>query len=470
MVPLDLEVIGVLPESIMPLDSIVFPVLPLLATASGEGAAILSTSIGVFRLILIFLVGGAIAEVLALGSLPSILGDLLGGIVLGISGLHLVLPLDAVNSLNPLFIQFLQSLSGASPEQIISVYQQGIPTLERVGELGLLCLLFSTGLESDIEELVKVGPKAAIVATVGVVFPFVLGTLGLFYLFHLPAILAVFAGAALTATSIGITAKVLKELGQLRSQEGQIIIGAAVLDDILGIVILAVVMALVQEGEVDAFNIVILIVNAVIFVGGSLLLSKYFAPRFDTFIDRLKVPASLLYAAVIFLFLLSWAAAALRLETVLGAFAAGLILSGSKRQHEIETQIQPLVTLFATLFFVKIGTEIDLSILNPLDPANRTGLLIAIFLILAAIAGKVASGFTVSGSQLNQLAIGVGMIPRGEVGLVFVGLGTATGVLTKPVEAALILMVITTTLLSPILLRLMFSPTRVAEPEIQSGS
>lgn len=434
------------------------------ATAEAEGSDFLSISIGACRLIFIFLTGGAIAEVLALGGLPSILGDLLGGILLGISGLHLVLPPDAVESLNPLFIQFMHSLSGASTEEVVQVYQQGLPVLDRLGELGLLCLLFSTGLESDIDELIKVGPKAATVATLGVTLPFAMGVLGLLYFFHFPVIPAVFAGAALTATSIGITAKVLKELGQLRSQEGQIIIGAAVLDDILGIVILAVVMALIQEGKVDASSILLLIVNAVVFVGGSLLLSKFFAPRFDALMDRLNVPASVLYLSVIFLFLLAWAAAALRLETVLGAFAAGLVFSSSKRQHEITAQVQPLVTLFATLFFVKIGTEIDLSILNPFNPENLTGLLIAIFLIVVAIAGKVASGFTVkSPEKLNQLAIGIGMIPRGEVGLVFVGLGTATGVLSKPMEAALILMVITTTLLAPILLRLIFNTPASAE-------
>ncbi|NJL83023.1 MAG: hypothetical protein HC890_08810 [Chloroflexaceae bacterium] len=171
-----------------------------------------------------FLVGGAIAEVLALGGLPSILGDLLGGIVLGISGLHLVLPPEAVDSLNPWFIQLLQSLADVSPEQVISSYQEGLTTLERFGGLGLLCLLFCTGLESNIEELLEVGPKAAIVATLGVVLPFALGTLGLIYLFHLPAIPAIFVGAALTATSIGITAKVLKELGQLRSKKDRLLL------------------------------------------------------------------------------------------------------------------------------------------------------------------------------------------------------------------------------------------------------
>lgn len=236
----------------------------LATSAEDQGLEILSTSIGAFRLILIFLTGGAIAELLALGGLPSILGDLLGGIVLGVSGLHLVLPAEAIESLNPLFIQAVQAFSGASSAKVVEVYQQGIPVLERIGELGLLCLLFATGLESDIDELVKVGSKAAIVATIGVILPFLMGTLGLMYVFHLPTLLSIFAGAALTATSIGITAKVLKELGQLRSKEGQIIIGAAVLDDILGIVILAVVMALVQEGRVETSSILILMINAII--------------------------------------------------------------------------------------------------------------------------------------------------------------------------------------------------------------
>ncbi len=430
----------------------------------------LATAIGLSRAILIFLLSRILGEALALIKLPSILGDLFAGIILGLSGLHLLVPPEAVATLNSGFVSFIQSLSGATPEQIFVIYQKNFPFLESLSELGLVCLLFVTGLESDLDEMIRVGPQAATVATVGVMVPFALGTLGSFYFFALPLTPALFAGAALTATSIGITAKVLQELGKLQSKEGQIIIGASILDDILGIVILAVVVALVETGNVAPSKIIVLVISAMFFILSAVFLSKYFAPVFDNLIDRLKVPGGLLVASFIFLCLMCLFAATLQLEVVLGAFAAGIVLGGTKREREITEQIQPLVTLFATIFFVLIGTSIDLSIFNPLVPENREGLLLAVFLIVVAILGKIGSGFTIFGKeQVNRLAIGAGMIPRGEVGLVFVGLGTATGVLSNSVEAALILMVIVTTFIAPLLLRVVFQASSKSQSQLQES-
>jgi Kef-type K+ transport system membrane component KefB len=148
-------------------------------------------------------------------------------------------------------------------------------------------------------------------------------------------------------------------------------------------------------------------------------------------------------------------AQAIGLEAALGAFAAGLILSSSKHTHAILETVKPLVALFATIFFVLIGTGMDLSVLNPLNPENREGLIVAAFLLAVAIAGKVATGWSyISKEKTNRLVVGLGMMPRGEVGLIFLGLGTQAGLLTKPLEAAILLMVIGTTFLAPILLRL----------------
>ncbi|WP_448561732.1 cation:proton antiporter [Trichothermofontia sp.] len=344
------------------------------------------------------------------------------------------------------------------PAQIIEEYESRFIILERIGGLGLLCLLFLTGLESDLDEMIRVGPQAATVAIVGVALPFLLGVLGLIYIFHAPAIVALFAGAALTATSIGITASVLKDLGQLSSREGQIIIGAAVLDDILGIVILAVVVALVKEGNVELSQITYLILNAIFFVGGALLLSRYGTPFFNDLAQKFQVESSPVMLGVMVIFIMAILAVGLRLEAALGAFAAGLAMGNTQLAKQLEEEMKPLVALFATIFFVLIDIEIDLSLFNPLEPSNWPGLLMATFLIIAAIAGKVAAGFSVFGSQPgNRLAIGTGMVPRGEVGLIFVGLGTSTGVLDAATDAALILMVITTTFLAPILLRLVFA-------------
>jgi Kef-type K+ transport system membrane component KefB len=293
------------------------------------------------------------------------------------------------------------------------------------------------------------------VAVAGVVLPFALGTAGLYVLFHVPLIPAVFAGAAMTATSIGITASVFGELKWLKRKEGQIVIGAAVLDDIIGIVILAVVVAIVGGGAFSLGPVLKLCLAAVAFVAVALVLSRKAAPAFDWVVDRLKAPGDVAVASFLVLTVCCFAAQAIGLEAALGAFAAGLILSASKHTHDIDAAVKPLVALFATVFFVLIGTGLDLSVLNPLDPANREGLVVAAFLLAVAIAGKVAAGWSyLSKEPTNRLVVGLGMMPRGEVGLIFLGLGSQAGILTPALEAAILLMVIGTTFLAPILLRL----------------
>jgi Kef-type K+ transport system membrane component KefB len=322
-------------------------------------------------------------------------------------------------------------------------------SLQQLSTLGLYALLFLTGLESELDELVAVGPQAATVAMTGVVLPFAAGSAGLYYLFHLPVIAAVFAGAAMTATSIGITASVFGELGFLKTREGQIVIGAAVLDDILGIIILAVVVSLASGNALSLAPILKLVLAALLFVAAAIWLSQRAAPLFDKLVDWLKAPGEVVVAAFVVLILCCFASQAIGLEAALGAFAAGLILSQSERTEAIQETVKPLVALF-----VLIGTAMDLSVLNPFDPANRQGLVVAAFLLAVAIAGKLASGWTYfSAEPTRRLVVGLGMLPRGEVGLIFLGLGSQAGLLTPSLEAAILMMVIGTTFLAPLLLR-----------------
>ena len=274
-------------------------------------------------------------------------------------------------------------------------------------------------------------------------------------LFHVDPIQAIFAGASMTATSIGITASVFGELGYLRTREGQIVIGAAVLDDILGIVILAVVVSLAAGGSLDIAPIAQLVVAAVLFVVVALVLSRKAAPAFDWMIDQLQAPGAKLVGSYLLLGASCFIATAIGLEAALGAFAAGLIASTSKHRHEIQTAVTPIVGLFATVFFVLVGAGMDLSVVNPSDPEARSALVIAGFMLVVAIIGKVAAGWAVFGKQkTNHLVVGLGMLPRGEVGLIFLGLGTAAKLLSPGLEAAILLMVIGTTFLAPVLLRL----------------
>jgi Kef-type K+ transport system membrane component KefB len=413
------------------------------------------TLIGVGRFMLIFVAARALAEILVRLQLPTILGELLAGVLIGASGLHLLVPPETQVELSNGLVSLLSSLGNVPAESVTELYNESFPSLEAVAQLGLFALLFLTGLESELDELIAVGAQAFTVAVAGVVLPFALGTWGLMAIFHVGAIPAVFAGASMTATSIGITASVFGELGYLKTREGQIVIGAAVLDDIFGIVILAVVVALGSGGTLEIGPILKLVAAAAVFVVAAIGLSRTAAPAFDWLIDKLKAPGEVLVASFVILALSCFTATAIGLEAALGAFAAGLILSSSKHNHAIQQAVLPIVTLFATIFFVLVGAGMDLSVINPSDPASRTALIIAAFLFVVAVIGKIAAGWAfVSKQPTRRLVVGLGMMPRGEVGLIFLGLGTSAKLLSPSLEAAILLMVIGTTFLAPVLLRL----------------
>ncbi|MFM7313711.1 MAG: cation:proton antiporter [Cyanobium sp.] len=432
------------------------PVLPpLVLDISPHQLEVAETLIQVGRFVLIFVVARAIAEWMVRLQLPTILGELVAGVLIGVSGFHWIVPPDLQVDLSATITALVGSLADIPPAVVEGVYNDTFPSLQAVSQLGLYALLFLTGLESELDELVAVGAQAGTVAVAGVLLPFALGTAGLHLLFHVPWIPAVFAGAAMTATSIGITASVFGELKWLKRKEGQIVIGAAVLDDILGIVILAVVVAIVGGGSFSLGPVIRLGLAAVAFVAVALVLSRKAAPAFDWVVDQLKAPGDVAVASFVVLTLSCFIAQAIGLEAALGAFAAGLILSASRHTHAIDAAVKPLVALFATVFFVLIGTGMNLSVLNPFNPANREGLVVAAFLLVVAMLGKIAAGWSyLSAEPTNRLVVGLGMMPRGEVGLIFLGLGSQAGILTPALEAAILLMVIGTTFLAPILLRL----------------
>ena len=430
----------------------------LLLATGGHQIEAAETLIEVGRFIVILFAARALAELMVRFRLPAILGELVAGVLIGISGLHLILAPELGGQLNTFAETTIAALAHVGPEQVQEIYDHSFTNLQAVAKIGLLALLFLTGLESELDELMAVGGQAITVALTGVVLPFALGTAGLQFLFGVPLLPAIFAGAAMTATSIGITASVLGELKFLRTREGQTVIGAAVLDDILGIVILAVVVALAGGDGFSIGPILKLIAAAAVFTVVALFLSRTAAPSFDWLLDRLKAPGEVVVAAFLVLSLSCFAAQAFGLEAALGAFAGGLILSGSRHRHAIEEAVKPLVALFATFFFVLIGSGMDLSVLNPFDAANHEGLVMAGFLLAAAMVSKVAAGWSYrSPGPTNRLAVGLGMMPRGEVGLIFLGLGTQTGVLGPSLEAAILLMVMGTTFLAPVLLRLVLA-------------
>ncbi|MEQ8538859.1 MAG: cation:proton antiporter [Coleofasciculus sp. D1-CHI-01] len=430
--------------------------IPILATAPENGSIVLAGVL--LSLVIIYLASKLGGELSKAVDLPPVLGELVGGVVVGVSALHLlVFPESGAVAADSLLMKLLQWIGDLSPEAVISVFETQSEVVSVLAEIGVIILLFEIGLESDLRDLKEVGYQAAIVAVVGVVAPFAAGTAGLMFFFNVGAIPAIFAGAALTATSIGITSKVLSELGRLKSKEGQIIVGAAVIDDVLGIIVLAVVASLAKTGEVDVFNVIYLIISATVFLLGSILLGKFFNQSFVTIADKLQTRGQLVIPAFTFAFLMAFLANVIQLEAILGAFAAGLVLDETDKRKELDKQVVPIADILVPIFFVAVGAKADLGVLNPAVPENREGLVIAVFLIGVAIIGKLVTGWTFIGQpQINRLAIGVGMIPRGEVGLVFAGIGSASGVLSKPLEAAIIIMVILTTFLAPPFLRVAF--------------
>ena len=435
---------------------------PLLATVESENAPIILSGV-LLTLVLIYLASKVGSEIAKRLDLPPVLGELVAGVIIGVSALRLVIfPEGGFAASDSFVMSVLQLLNPLSPAAVNTIFAQQSEVISVIAELGVIVLLFEIGLESDIRQLKEVGIQAFVVAFIGVTAPFAAGTIGLMYFFHVAAIPAIFAGAALTATSIGITSKVLAEIGQLKSKEGQIIVGAAVIDDVLGIIVLAVVASLAKTGEVDITNVFILLISAIAFLFGSILLGGFFNKSFVALVSKLKTRGSIVIPAFIFAYLMAFIGNAIHLEAILGAFAAGLVLDETDVRNELDELIKPVADLLVPVFFVTVGARADLSVLNPMIPENRSGLLIAVFLLIIAIIGKVITGWVVFGiPNINRLAIGIGMVPRGEVGLVFAGIGTASGAIDKPLEVAIIIMVILTTFLAPPFLRIAFGKTEV---------
>jgi len=401
---------------------------------------------------LIFLVSKIGAEVCVKLKLPAVLGELIAGVIIGVSGAHLlVFGVGDAADIPNLWQHFLHNIYGLNQADALRVFDFNEQVVSLLSDIGVIVLLFEVGLESNLVELLSVGPQALIVATVGVIVPFALGTLGLIYGFSIPLIPAVFAGAALTATSIGITAKVLGDMGQLKTTEGQIIIGAAVVDDIFGIVILAVVASLIKTGQVRFDSIIYLMLIAVVFLVGAIVVGRIFTRFIVAIVDRMQTRGQLLIPALIFAFLLAYIAHRVGLETIIGSFAAGLVLAETDKGEELRQLVAPVVDLIVPIFFVCVGAKTDLGALNFSD---REGLILAIFLVLVAIIGKLATSVSLWNTSLNKLAVGVGMIPRGEVGLVFASIGSATDLVPDSIIAAIIMMIITTTFITPSWLRL----------------
>ena len=372
---------------------------------------------------------------------PAVLGELIAGLLLG------NLPLGPVGP-------FLAS----------------DPVLQGLSGLGVIVLLFGVGLESTVAGLRQVGVTALLVACIGVVVPFGLGWGVALWLLPGQSLYAhAFIGAALCATSVGITARVLKDLGRLHLQEAQIILGAAVIDDVLGLLVLSVVSGLIAAADAgigfSGLQVLLVVAKAAGFLGGAVLLGRFGTPQLFSMIARFQLQSTRLSLLLALCLVFSWAASALGLAPIVGAFAAGLVLEdGHAQAFELEGKadfgrlIEPVGQVLVPIFFVLMGVRTDLqAFVQPGVPALAAGL------TLAAVIGKQACGLVAvgrgpSGAPLDRLTIGLGMIPRGEVGLIFAAIGSGMTIGGEKVVgpstfSALVVMVIVTTMMTPPLLR-----------------
>ena len=329
--------------------------------------------------------------------------------------------------------------------------------LHALAELGVLILLFEVGLESDLDELLRAGLQATLVAAVGVVIPFAVGFALMHWLGH-PALVSVFVGATLTATSVGITARVFADLGRLQDAAAKVVLGAAVVDDILGLIILAVVTGIAQTGGISLAAVGLLSAKAVVFLVVAILVGIRLAPTLIRWIGRMQARGTLIVYSVVFAVALAAIADLIGLATIIGAFAAGLVLATTERREHIEERIKPVADLLVPVFFVAVGMKVQPVMLNPFADNAQFG--IALLLTLVAVASKLVAGAVVYQPGVRRLPVGVGMVPRGEVGLIFAGAGLAARVIAEDLYSAMVVVVMLTTFVAPPWLKALYSRPR----------
>ena len=370
---------------------------------------------------------------------PSVLGELGAGVVLGnlvLFGFH--------------------GLEGLKTNE----------TIAALAELGVIILLFEVGLESDLRQMIEVGWSSLLVALLGVVAPFLLGwAVSAYFIPDGPRLGHIFIGATLCATSVGITARVFKDLGKLATREARIILGAAVIDDVLGLLVLAIVAGAISAAAsgsaLSLADVGLIALKSIAFLVVSIAVGHLLVPKMLRGAGRLETRGVLLTLAISFCLFLAWAAAKVGLAPIVGAFAAGLVLDevhykpkDGRAKRDLNALLQPVSTVLVPIFFVLMGLKVDLRYFARLDILG-----FALVLTMAAVAGKQICGFGVVERGVNRVAVGIGMIPRGEVGLIFAGIGatlmlpTASGAIEPVINAAtfggIVIMVIITTLIAP---------------------
>lgn len=385
-------------------------------------------------LFLILIVARFLSELCAKFGIPSVLGELLAGVLLGSSVFGVI-----------------------TPNEVLKI----------LAEIGIILLLFEVGLETDFKRLKDAGLKSFIVAILGVIIPLVSGFVTAYYLFGLSLNIALFVGGTLTATSIGITLRVLKDIHMEQTNIAQIVIGAAVIDDILGIILLVFIYDFSITQEVSfhhTFSVSAMVVSFLILAP---ILAKLLSFLIHKFHARMIVPGYLPTIIISLILIFSYFSHLVGAPAILGSFAAGVALSrrfflpfgtalGSNEQllNDVKTNMTPIIQIFTPIFFVMVGLSMDLRVI---DFSSVSFWLLSMSFIVIAFISKFAGAFVIFQKSIrNNAIIGVSMIPRGEVGLIFAEMGRVNGVLPNDIYAMLIFVIVVTTVIPPFILKRYF--------------
>ncbi len=385
-------------------------------------------------LLIILLTARVFAEVADRCHAPRVMGELLAGVLLGPSVLGWIEP---------------------------------VPVVKLLAEIGIILLLFEVGLGTDVKRLVRTGGESLVVAFAGFVLPFALGfSLG-YWVFNLSLLVSLFIGGTLTATSIGITVRVLMDLKRHQAKEGQIILGAAVLDDVFGIVLLALLYEFSIGGGINLINaskVLIFVVTFFVLAPIAARLISLIIKRFD---EVSKISGLIPTAVVSLVLFFAWLAHAIGAPELLGGFAAGLALSrrfflplgvalhsDPAFAHRIESQMKPIIFLFTPIFFVMVGLSLNL---REIDWGSPFIWVFSLSLFVAAIAGKLGGALLIKERWHARWIIGIAMIPRGEVGLIFAELGRVSGIFSNEIYAGMVIVIALTTVFPPFAVKWLYT-------------
>jgi len=396
------------------------------------------------QLVVILLSARILGEFAAKLNIPSVIGELSAGILLGPSLFNIIEPTE---------------------------------TIKLLAELGIIFLLFEVGIETNIARLTKTGIKPFIVALGGVVMPFILGFVTSYLVFDLSLIISLFVACTLTATSIGITVRILYDLKQQNSDESQIVLGASVIDDVLGIILLSVLYEFSMGGGVSIFNIGKILIFILLYLILSPITARLISGVIKHYESKSDIPGLLPSTIIASILFFAWLASIVSAPPLLGGFAAGLALSkqfrlpfaqvdiNEKFLHRVEQQMKPIIHLFVPIFFVEVGLSLNLREIQWDSSFIWT---FSLSILLAAVIGKLASGFLLfKENKWVKWAVGLAMIPRGEVGLIFAEVGRKINVFTQDLYATMIIVITVTTIFTPILMRYFYSYKQKIEAQTE---